>query len=200
MGREANCVCNWGNGKYEVKALLEPPELIVRGAMRKRVPFAKMKHVTADGNMLCFSVGDESVALDLGSTMAAKWAEALLKPAPTLAKKLGISSETVVRMIGPIDDAALKAALADAKGVSERGGDLIVARVNTMTDLKCALSAAVDQLRAGTPIWFVYRKGPGHQLSENLIRAKALASGIVDTKIAAVSHELSALRFVKRRS
>ncbi len=63
--------------------------------------------------------------------MAAKWAEALLKPPPTLAKKLGITPETTVRMIGPVDDSALKGALAEAKDVSQRKGDLIVARVDT---------------------------------------------------------------------
>ena len=200
MGREANCVCTWGNGKYEVKALLEPPELIVRGAMRRKVPFAKMKNVIADGQMLCFMFEGESVALDLGSSMAAKWAEALLKPPPTLAKKLGISSESTVRMMGPVDDPALKSALAEAKTVSPRKGDLIVARVDTAAELKSALHEAGDQLKGGTPIWFVYRKGPGHVLNENLVRSTALAAGIVDTKIAAVSPEFSALRFVKRRS
>ena len=200
MGREANCVCTWGNGKYEVKALLEPPELIVRGAMRRKVPFAKMKDVTADGHMLWFKVDGETVALDLGSAMAAKWAEALLKPAPSLAKKLGITPESRVRMIGALDDAALEAALSEANAVSPNKGDLIVARVNTVADVKAALTTAGDQLKAGTPIWFVYRKGPGHALNENLVRSTALARGIVDTKIASVSAEFSALRFVKRRS
>jgi hypothetical protein len=37
-------------------------------------------------------------------------------------------------------------------------------------------------------------------LNENLVRETALATGIVDTKIAAVSAEFSALRFVKRRN
>ena len=105
-----------------------------------------------------------------------------------------------VRMIGPVDDAALKSALAEAKAVSERNGDLILARVDTPADLNAALKRAADQLKAGVPIWFVYRKGPGHPLNENQVRETALATGIVDTKIASVSAEFSALRFVKRRS
>jgi hypothetical protein len=132
--------------------------------------------------------------------MAAKWAEAIVKPPPSLAKKLGISGESTVRMIGPVDDAALKAALAEAKTVSQSKGDLILARVDTPADLKAALTKVAGQLASGIPIWFIYRKGPGHPLSENQVRETALATGIVDTKIAAVSAEFSGLRFVKRRS
>ena len=132
--------------------------------------------------------------------MAAKWADELLKPPPTLAKKLGITSETTVRMIGTVDDDALKNALNDAKAVSKSKGDLILARVDTSAALKTALAKADVQLKSGIPIWFIYRKGPGHPLNENLVRETALATGIVDTKIAAVSAEFSALRFVKRRT
>jgi hypothetical protein len=54
-------------------------------------------------------------------------------------------------------------------------------------------------LAEGVPIWFIYRKGPGHALNENLVRSRALDVGIVDTKVSAVSRDLTALRFVKRR-
>ncbi len=200
MGREAICACQWNGSRHNVKALLEPPELIVRGELRHRIPFAKIAGVKADGDFLAFSFGGDSVRLQLGSAMAAKWAEAIVKPPPSLAKKLGISSESTVRMIGPVDDPALKAALAEAKMVSQSKGDLILARVDTLANLKAALAKADGQLKSGIPIWFIYRKGPGHPLNENQVRTTVLATGIVDTKIAAVSPEFSALRFVKRRS
>ena len=200
MGREAFCTCAWNGKKHEVKALLEPPELIVRGELRHRIPFAKISNLKADDNCLAFSFEGASIRLQLGSAMAAKWAEAIVKPPPSLAKKLGISDERTVRIIGPIDDAALKASLAEAKTVSQSEGDLILARVDTPADLKAALQKAAGQLASGIPIWFIYRKGPGHPLSENQVRETALATGIVDTKIAAVSAEFCGLRFVKRRS
>jgi hypothetical protein len=200
MGREANCLCVWNGGRHTVKALLEPPELILRGELRRRVSFAKLKKITADGAWLRFVVENELVALELGGAMAAKWADALVKAPPTLAKKLGITPETTVRMMGPADDAALKSALAEARAVSKIKGELILARVDTPAELHMALMSATDQLKSGIPIWFIYRKGPGHPLNENLVRATALTTGIVDTKVAAVSAEFSALRFVKRRS
>jgi hypothetical protein len=199
MGREALCMCVWSGEKSRVKALLEPPDLILRGEMRHKVPFAKMKQVRADGNWLRFMFDGELVALELGDGMAAKWAEALLKPPPTLAKKLGITPETTVRMIGPLDDAHLKSAVSEAKATSHGKADLILARVDTPADLNAALKKAAGQLQSGVPIWFIYRKGPGHPLNESQVRETSLATGIVDTKIAAVSPEFSALRFVKRR-
>jgi len=200
MGREALCTCIWNGRKSDVKALLEPPELILRGETRKRIPFAKMQDVHVDGDQLRFKIEGEPVALSLGSAMALRWADALLKPPPTLAKKLGINPETTVHLIGSADDVALKGALSEAKGVSRRRGDLILARVDTPEELHAALMDAADRLDAGVPIWFIYRKGPGHPLNENLVRMTALATGIVDTKVAAVSGEFSAQRFVKRRS
>ena len=52
MGREALCTCKWNDTKYEVKVLLEPPDLIIRGSLKRKVPFAKMKSVKADGEFL----------------------------------------------------------------------------------------------------------------------------------------------------
>jgi len=200
MGREATCTCIWNGKECTVKALIETPDLILRGELRRRVPIAKMSSVKAERDKLRFTIEGDSVALSLGADMAAKWAEALLKPPPTLAKKLGISSDTTVWMIGSVDDPSLKAALDEAKSVSKRTGSLILARVDTPAELHSALTRAADQLSAGTPIWFIYRKGPGHPLNENLVRTAALATGIVDTKVASVSAVFSALRFVKRRS
>jgi hypothetical protein len=137
MGREATCTCEWNGKKCTVKALVEPPELILRGELRQRVPIAKMQSIKAECDQLRFTVDGDSVALSLGVDLAAKWADALLKPPPTLAKKLGITAETTVWMIGPVDDVALKAALDKAKSISQRQGDLILARVDTPR--RCAI-------------------------------------------------------------
>ena len=149
MGREATCTCVWNGEKSNVKALIEPPELILRGELRRRIPIAKMSAVKAERGQLRFSIDGESVALSLGNTMAANWADVLLKPPPSLAKKLGITQDTKVWMIGPVDDAALKAALSEGKAVSHRTGGLILARVDTLADLHSALMRAADQLRRG---------------------------------------------------
>jgi hypothetical protein len=200
VGREALCACNWNGSRAEVKALIEPPELILRGGMRRRIPIAAMKQIRADGQRLCFTFNDESVVLELESAVAAKWAMALMTPPPSLAKKLGLTSESVVRMIGEVDDQALEKAITEAKEMTTRSGDVILARVNTPRELMAALKKAASDLSRGVPIWFIYPKGPGHALNEQIVRATVLSVGIVDTKVAAVSPALTALRFVKRKN
>jgi hypothetical protein len=200
MGRDAECTCNWNGASARVKALVEPPELILRGGLKHRIPFAEMRQVRVESEHLRFEFRGESVSLELGSGLAAKWVQYLTATAPTLAKKLGITSETVVRMVGKVDDEALLIALAAAQSSAGSGpGDLILARVNTPAELSRALRTTADQLDRGVPIWFIYPKGKGHALTENDVRFTALATGIVDTKVAAVSSKLTALRFVKRR-
>ena len=198
MGREAECECECNGTRCKVKALIEPPELILRGGIRRRLSFSGLRDVRADGEMLRLAWGSDRFALAVGAAMAEKWAKALTTPSPTLAKKLGITPQTVVHVIGEVDDESLRSAIGLAGAVRDASPDLILARVNTPDELSHALRKAAKQLAAGVPIWFVYPKGRGRALSENEVRATALAKGIVDTKVCAVSSTLTALRFVRR--
>jgi hypothetical protein len=200
MGREANCKCVWKESTADVTALLETHELILRGGMRRRIPFVEMQGIHADGGRLRFVFQGEPVSLELGDAVAAKWAKILASPPPDLAKKLGIKPESKVRVIGTIDDKALEEAVSGAASTSGKSGDLIIARVETPSELAAALKKAAGESSKGVPVWIVYRKGKGHALSEAVVRATGLAAGLVDTKVASVSAVLTALRFNKRRS
>ncbi len=199
MGQEAQCICRWNDTAADVKAVLEPPELILRGGIRQRLPYARMEGVRADGDQLRFRFNGDAVALALGARQAEKWARAILAPPPSLASKLGIDAASVVRTIGNMDADELDEALAAAKAVSDLHATVIVARVDTPKEVHEALRSAAPLLAAGVPIWFVYPKGRGQGVSESDIRTIALATGIVDTKVARISAALTGLRFVKRR-
>ncbi len=200
MGREAHCICEWNGDSAKVKALVEPPELILRGEIRRRLPFSDLRQVRAVGAALRFKFGSDVVALKLGAVMAEKWAKAILTSPPSLAKKLGITAESTVWVIGTVDDAALASALGEARTAARKGTDLIVARVNTPAELARAFKTTAKETSAGVPIWIVYRKGPGHPIGEADVRSAGLAAGIVDVKVAAVSAQLTGLKFVKRKS
>ena len=199
MGREATCKCQWSGSSITVKALLETQEIILRGALRKRVPFKEMKQIAVHANQLQFKVGDETVALFLEPGVAEKWATAIKNP-PSLARKLGITGTTTLHTIGRVDDNALKAAIAEASQVSNKHCTLIIACVDRPASVENALEKSGTDLERGVPIWFIYRKGPGHPLNEAQLRSIALARGIVDTKTAAVSTTLTALRFNRRKA
>jgi len=200
MGREAVCRCEWGGTTAEVKALLESGEMILRGGLRKRTPFSEVKSVKADGDRLCFTVGRETVELSLGSANAAKWAATITGPPTALSKKLGITKTSAVRVIGTVDDEALKEALAEAAGISARGGEVIVACVDSQESLHAALKEAKAQFSEGVPIWMVYPKGPGHAINEASIRSLLRENGMIDTKVASVSTKFTALRYIYRTS
>jgi hypothetical protein len=199
MGREADCMCEWNGAFAPVKALLEPPELILRGGLRTRIPFAEMKQLAADGERLCFRFNKDKICLVLGKETAAKWAKALLTPPPSLAKKLGIAPAAAVRIIGKIDNDALAQALSESRMVARGVAEVIITIVNTSDELHGAFAKATDLLALGVPIWVVYRKGPGHAINESDVRSAGLAAGIVDVKVASVSPQLTALKFVKRK-
>jgi len=200
MGSEANCVCEWNGETSEVKALLEAPELILRGDIHRRIPFAQIEHLSTDGARLSFHFGQERVCLVLSRTVAPKWAQTILAPPPTLAKKLGIVSGSNVRIVGVIDDEALRDAFRDAKVVGRGKAGLILARVDTPTELAGAFSKTADLVNTGAPIWIVYRKGRGHAINESDVRSSGLAVGLVDVKVVAVSAELTALKFVRGKN
>jgi hypothetical protein len=195
MGREATCKCDWAGTTAEVKVLLEPPDLIVRGEMRKRVPISSLKRVEAQSGWLRFNTGREQVRFFLGTPMAEKWATALKTPPPTLARKLGITDKSIVRTIGDIRDEALNEALSEATQISAKNPDLIVAYVDTPESLAATLREAKTQLTKSIPIWIVYLKGPGHPINETAIRSVLRSIGMMDTKVASVSTRLTALRF-----
>jgi hypothetical protein len=200
MGREANCVCKWNGISARVKALLEPPELILRGEIRRRMPLTQLRQVRADHGALRFTFGEDDIALNLGASMAEKWAKAILAPPPSLAKKLGITAESTVWVIGEVDDAALEKAIGEAGVVARKGASIILARVNTKAELTRAFKSAAKETSDGVALWIVYRKGPGHAINESDVRGAGLAAGIVDVKVASVSAQLTALKFVKRKA
>lgn len=197
MGREATCQCQWGAESGQCKVLLETNELIVRGPIRRRVPIVSLTQVSARGNDLHFHVADDAVTLALGATLAMSWAKKLVTPPPTLAAKLGISSQSNLLIVGDCADEELNAAIETAATIGSKNPDLILAHVRSVGDLNHALDL-YSKIPSGPPIWIVYPKGPNKPIGETEIRDTLRRENFIDTKVAAVSTSLTALRFIKR--
>src|SRR5580704_261303 len=103
MGAEALCLCRWPGGESEVKALLETRDLILRGALRRKLQFSAMTALRVEGDRLCFSAGAEDFELLLGAGRAARWAAKIADP-PSLAAKLGLGPAATAQIIGVVDD------------------------------------------------------------------------------------------------
>jgi len=197
MGREATCQCQWGAESGQCKVVLETSELIVRGPIRRRMPIASLTKVSTQGNDLRFHVAEDTVTLTLGATLAKSWAKKIATPPPTLAAKLGISSQSNLLIVGDCADEELKAALEAAATTESKNPDLILAHVRTVGDLNHALDLYA-KIPSHPPIWIVYPKGPKKPIGETEIRNTLRRESFIDTKVASVSTSLTALRFVKR--
>jgi hypothetical protein len=194
MGREATCECTFNGATAKVNALLESEELILRGEIRIRAPLHALKDLRVEEDSLCFDLDNNPMQLRLGAAAAKSWAKKINTPPPSLADKLGITGKTV-RTIGPTSDRALDFALNAAALVRGQNPDLIIACVDTPESLTATLREAKGQLARSVPIWLIYRKGSGHPINESAIRTILRANGLMDTKVASVSAELTALRF-----
>src|SRR5271168_4046757 len=161
MGREATVECQWGDEAGQCKVLLESHELIVRGAIRRRVLIASLTDVFAEENRLHFRVEADEVFLDLGSKAAQSWAKTISTPPPSLAAKLGISKASHLLLIGNFEDEALKLAVAEAAslargGAPKSGTNLVLVSIRTNRDFNQAL----DHISAFSvpipPLWVIY--------------------------------------------
>jgi hypothetical protein len=116
MGREATCICNIQGREAMSTILLESKELIVRGELRCVIPISAIKSIRVEGDALIFKNGKNKVSLCLGSVTAKKWLDAILKPPPTLAQKLAIGPDSVIRLCGAVKSDELRIAVAEAGG------------------------------------------------------------------------------------
>lgn len=193
MGREALAWAEVGGESGDVRALLESTELILRGNIRRRFPRDQLARVRVDGDHLRFDCCGEAVTLQLGATVAHRWAEAIATPPPSLRAKLGLSGNSRAIRVGAFEDAALESALAGVLVDDVATADMIVACISGPEDLDTAL--AVQTTRASLPIWVVHPKGKGVAFGDGEIRAVLRARGFRDTKSCAVSEQLTASRY-----
>jgi hypothetical protein len=78
--------------------------------------------------------------------------------------------------------------------------DLLVIRTDDGDELEAALDAHAAHLRTTRPVWVVATKGRNAPLGEAAIREALRSRACIDTKVAAVSARLTAMRFVSRAS
>jgi hypothetical protein len=79
--------------------------------------------------------------------------------------------------------------------------DVIVLFARAMSDLKKRLPAAAEALSYEGGLWVAWPKkasGVETDVTENLVRAQGLATGLVDNKVCAIDDTWSGLRFVYR--
>jgi hypothetical protein len=195
MGNEVLTRVELGGQAAEARALLETEEVIVRGALKARIPFREMTDVRAEGGVLCLRWNEGDVRIHVGKD-AAKWAEKIRNPKSVL-DKLGIKPGQKVSVLGEVDRQfieELQARGADVSRKVRRQSDvifLVAARreeLERLDDLRGALAPA-------GAIWVLRPKG-NPAISEGDVMAVGKAAGLVDVKVVRFSSTHTAEKLV----
>lgn len=191
MGREATGFCSWGDASGEAKVMLESQEIILRGAVKGRIARTGIIGFSVHGDDLLVDTADGRLIASIGAKEAGKWVEALAKPAPSLASKLGVGGASPAYLLGETDDEALLDALAGHHRVDDPGkASVIVAIIDGPASLAAAAELAGDRF-----LWCVYPKGKSASFGDMEVRGQLRAAGWIDSKTSAVSEKLTATRY-----
>lgn len=197
MGLEATCDVRIDGRTVAGKAHLETDRLLFRGGdVSLSIPLKKMSDVAARRGRLELSFAGRQASLALGPD-AEKWALKIRYPR-SLMDKLGVKTGSKVSVVGLDDEEVLRQLRERAEDVSlgraRRGSDVVLARIASRAELT-RLARLRGSLKPNGALWTVWAKGQ-KALTEDHVRAAALAVGLVDVKVVSVSETLSGLKLV----
>ncbi|HEY9519678.1 MAG TPA: hypothetical protein VIQ98_10455 [Gemmatimonadales bacterium] len=196
MGIETTCRVETEAGAGDARVLLETEELIVRGALKARIPLKSVEAAVVDGRKLIVSHGNSRTVLHLGPE-AARWADRILNPKSRL-EKLGVKPGMVVSCQGVTDPALQDELTAAGATVSwgriRKDSDLILLGVERDPEMSRIAPAAVS-LRPSGAIWVIHPKGK-EGVKDTAIFAAGRAAGLVATKVAKFSETHTAEKLV----
>lgn len=193
MGREVMCNYSWQGQSGAGKALLEANEIILRGAIRTRIPRQAIFAAETIDQDLILMVQGTPLVLGVGAVEAEKWITALRNPPPSLAHKLGISAEKPAFVIGLCDDPTLLEALQGANCDTPEQAKTLIAILHSEADLPPA--SALAQRLPDRQIWCVHGKGRKAAVTDAMVRDHMHARNYRDSKSCAVSMDWTATRY-----
>lgn len=193
MGREAVAVCHWEGEIAEVKLHLDAQILQLRGDLRVDISRSQIKDVTLIEEGVQVTTDGPVLIIEIDHVEAERWQKALLKKPPTLAEKLGVSTECPAFVQGDLSDALLVEALRDATVPMPQDAVILIAILLDEPDLQMASDLALAH--PDKHIWMVYRKGKTAVVGDTIIRSHMRGLGFIDSKTSAVSDQLTTTRY-----
>jgi len=197
MGREILCRAKSSGKWHQGKALLETSEVIFRGDLRLKIPFASLKAVAVRDGELHLKWGSDSAVFQLGP-LAERWAHAILHPKST-SEKLGIKPGLKISAVHMADDTTMRDArkaakeFTDAKPLQE--SDAIFFSATSEDELR-GIKKLLPSLACNGSLWVVYPKGQ-KEITELQVLAAGRAAGLYDIEVVSYSPTHTALKFVR---
>ena len=195
MGAESSCRIEVDGVEAAAKVLLETDELIVRGAMRLKIPFRQVKEATVADGTLRIRWDDHRASFDLGP-QAAKWAEKILNPKSVI-DKIGVKSGQTVSVVGEIDPQFIAQMESRGAVVAKRPrkrSDILLFVVRSRAEL-AQLQKLREFLATAGALWVVRPKGTA-AISDADVIAAGKKAGLVDVKVVRFSDTHSAEKLV----
>jgi hypothetical protein len=196
MGQEANCTLRFQGKTSQGKALLETKEILFRGDLRLKIPFADIQNLDVKNGDLHVRTKDGLAVLKLGPK-AEQWHHKILHP-KSRAEKLGVKSGDAVVTLG----AMLPDFLNELRnnGVQTTTGK--IRETSSWIFLSAEKPAALNKVNtirnsmgATAGLWIIYPKGV-KTITEHNVRGAGLKAGLVDVKVSSFSATHTALKFV----
>jgi hypothetical protein len=197
MGTVVEGTVTVGGQKVNCKADFASDHVTFSGGRRGEVPYAKVEIVGTARGVLRLRVDGALMEFPLGAKTE-RVAAKVRKP-PTLMEKLGVKPGLAVA-VADVEAKAFLAELAKAapdahKGEPARPVDLLFLGIRGRGDLD-RIASVVRLVRPDGGLWVVYPKGR-RDIRESDVLEAGRAAGLKDVKVARVSTELTALRFVR---
>ncbi len=190
MGREATGHITYLGQSGTAKLLLESQELIVRGAVKTRIPRADILEYGSQDEVLWIETTQGRLVADLGAKVAALWPQALAKAPPSLGEKLGVSATKRVLLLTEARDPDLQSALVGSTAQTMSNAVMTLAELYAPNEL-----AAILPRLGHLPFWGITRKGKNSVFNDDALRATLRAQGWVDTKSCSVSTTMTGTRY-----
>jgi hypothetical protein len=202
MGSELKCRVRFGKQESEGKALLETNEIIFRGDLRLKIPFAAMQSMKVVNGELQVRTADGLAKFELGAETAAKWLEKILHPKSRI-EKLGLKAGAKVALVGFekedqgfVEEIGEQTSAVTKITKAEVPADVewIFLKADTSKEL-VQLSRIAKGMRGAAALWIVYPKGRTEITERDVLKA-GRAAALKDVKVVGFSATHSALKFV----
>jgi hypothetical protein len=197
MGTIAEGTVTVGGQKVNCKADFASDHVTFSGGRRGEVPYTKVQVLGTAKGVLRLRVDGALMDFPLG-TKVDRVAAKIRKP-PTLMEKLGVHSGLKVAVVN-IEAKAFNVELAKSApdaihGEPGRPVDLLFLAVRGRDELD-RIAGMERHLKPDGGLWVVYPKGK-RDLRESDVLAAGREAGLKDQKVARVSTEFTALKFVR---
>jgi hypothetical protein len=196
MGQEIQCTLRFKGKTSKGKALLESGEILFRGDISLRFPFADIENMEAKNGNLHFRTKEGLAVLDLGQK-AEKWQDKVLHPKSRIQKlgpKPGDASVIVGAMSPEFIEELRDNDVAITAGKVTGAPNWIFLSVEKPAHLN-KVKTIRDSMGSAAGLWIIYPKGV-KVITERDVRESGLEAGLVDVKVASFSETHTALKFV----